>query len=172
MRYSELIIEGRDAPLYHGASFFAALSIIKADEISARTTIDQSVLTVSKRPAVDAEQPIDGVSLTRDRAMAFDFGYVVFEIDQRKLSQTNRLLPIDYWAADDPRSKKPTLRGPNQNPMGNRYEAEEFCIGPIKFLSRRLNAIYMTMRGRSALEHQYQREQILPLLDHPLLKMI
>jgi hypothetical protein len=167
-----LITEGRDAPLYHGASFFGAISIIKANEIEASTSQDRSVYTVSNRPSGDHEQPVHGVSLTRNKRTAFDFGWVVFEIDQRKLAQTNRMLPLDYWSADDPRSKKPTKRGPNQHPLGDRYESEEFCVGPIKPLNRYLKAIYMTTRGQSALEHQFSPDQIAPLLNHPLLKIV
>ena len=174
MRFREIITEGRDAALYHGASFLGAISILKADEILASSEHDRSVLTVTSRPTNKAdERPIHGVSLTRSKRVAFDFGAVVFAIDQRKLAQTHRLLPMDYWAADNPRAAKPTLRGPHQK-LGDRYEAEEFCIGPIKPLARFLTAIYMTTRGRSSLEHQYQKvpEQIAPLLNHPLLRMV
>ena len=166
MKYLEIINEGRDAPLYHGCSFFAATSIIQHDEIWAGTQHSSDKLYMDGE-----DEEIFGVSLSRSKSLSANFGPVVFEIDQRRLAQTRKIVPLDYWSASNPR--KPSLRGHNPHPGGDRYEFEEFCLGHIQPLSRYLLAIHMTPSGVKQAERHYagKMELIEPILQHPLLKI-
>lgn len=114
-------MEGRDALLYHGTSFFGAAKIIEAGAIEARS-----------EQWIDGK-PVQGVSLTRDPRVAARFGVVVFVLDQRKLAQTARIVPMDFWG------HSPEARG--QRRQRDHAEAEEFVIGLIRPLDRVLTEI-------------------------------
>lgn len=109
-------MEGRDALLFHGTSFFGAVKIIEANAIEARS--EQWI----------AGKPVMGVSLTRDPRVAVGFGGVVFVLDQRKLAQVSRIVPMDFWG------NSPEARGRRR--QGSYAEAEEFVIGAVLPLDR------------------------------------
>lgn len=163
MRYYEIITEGRDAPLYHGTGSSNAISIIEQDAIRAKTDHDTAKLT-NYGSKGDYQS---GVSLTRNKKMAEGFGEVVFEIDQRRLAQTNKLIPIDYWAKPDKPSNRG--RGHSGSIVSGTYEYEEFCVGEIKPLRRYLIAIHMTAHGCRRLKRDYDMKDIAVLMKHPLL---
>lgn len=137
------IFEGRDAPLYHGTSLFLAAVILTENTISAKTYHeDTRLMGLGGIPSFnDADDhSVYGVSLTRDYQKGLDFGDVVFEINQRKLSQTNKIIPFDFWAAN---LKNPSLRGNNPHKSADGYEFEEFCVGDIKPATKYITTIYM-----------------------------
>jgi len=167
MRYYEILqtrlIEGRDAPLYHGSSVAGALSILKGDEIWAGTQHQKSALSGLGRKG---DAPVFGVSLSRNMRTAFYFGAAVFEIDQRRLAQNYKIIPFDYWSAGNPKDISKRGKGP-----GNQYEYEEFCVGSIKPLRRYLRAIHMTSRSLAWIEESFPSSTCGLLLHHPLLKV-
>ena len=169
-----MLVEGRDAPLYHGTHVGAALQILKTDAIAANSYHEASRMAgLGGDPSFEKQaSAIQGVSLTRSReqALHFDFGEVVFELDQRKLAQTNKLIPFDYWAAGH--LDQPSLRGHNPYPGGDQNEAEEFCVGPIKPVSRYITAIYMSRKRQGYNSRHYGMDVLKPLLDHPLLRIV
>jgi len=165
MRYFEIINEGRDAPLYHGTGFSNAIEIIKHDEIKARTNHADRFGTV-----------VTGVSLSRSQEISFDFGQVIFVIDQRKLAQNHKLVPIEYWWIPTRSPKSPTTRskGRSSHTVTSGNEAEEFCIGSIKPLKRFLISILMKQKSLASLKQAQEVTDlnIDLLLNHPLFKMI
>ena len=131
MRYCE-ITEGRDAALYHGTSYHKAIRILASDKLEPNTN------HISKdRPGSLIRDIESGISLTRNRRTAFDFGPVVFELDQRALSQRHRIVPVDYWG-HSPETKLSGTRRKDRN-----AEAEEFLIGELKPVSKYLVAIHI-----------------------------
>ena len=133
MLLSEILLEGRDAPLYHATGPGNALFIIENNEFKPRTSHSLKKVGLS-----DHEE---GISLSRNIHSARLFGDVVFELDQRKLSQNYRMIPFDYWGL----SNEPENVGLGRRK--ERYaEAEEFVIGPIKNASRYITAIHISQR--------------------------
>lgn len=173
MKYVELI-EGRDAPLYHGTYLGAALRILATDTIEARSHHESARMAgLGGMPSFDDDKAdlIRGVSLTRSRAQAlhFDFGPIVFELDQRKLARTNKLIPFAYWGAGH--LSEPSVRG--HRPKGvDPNEAEEFCVGAIKPATRYIIAIYYRRQQYNQDNRNFSKETLQPLLDHPLLRVI
>jgi len=171
MRYFEIINEGRDAPLYHGSGIGAAISILKGNEIWAATQHEESRLN-NLGNNINSE-PVFGVSLSRNREMAFGFGDVVFMIDQTKLSQRYKIIPFDYWSAGIAHNRYiKTKRSDSVNNLGDRYEYEEFCVGSITPLNRYLMAILMTQKKYSYIENNYSIKDTEILIKHPLLRII
>lgn len=157
------IVESRDAPLYHGCSVYAAIQMLRQDRIEARTR-------QLAEPLRRLHEPTEGVSLTRDPAVAGRFGPVVLQLDQRRLAQRYRILPIDYWGLS------PEANMQNSRRQDRYSEAEEFVVGPIAPVSRVLQAILMT---RDRLAHmqrrhsaEWNRDEGAILWQHPLLRII
>ena len=86
MRWSEIITEGRDAPLYHATSVKAALSILRAGALG---NPDER-LTDDGHPKV---------SMTRDERLRYYAGAPVqFVMDQRRLAQRYKIKPFDFFS--------------------------------------------------------------------------
>ena len=165
MQFQE-IFEGRDAPLYHGTGVANALSALKEDQLRAATYHDKYRLEVQKDDGLINMKKGSGVSLTRNKKFAFEYSSgVVFEIDQRKLAQTNKIIPFAYWEAGSPRDKDITTR----RSLGG-YEFEEFCVGPIKPLSKYLIHILISYLQYNRLNQYISSTSA--LYNHPLLKVI
>jgi hypothetical protein len=149
--FKQFLEEGRDAPLYHGTYAEAADEIIKDNTMIAYTNHGRKVTSFSyysKNFRGKVEQ--DGISLTRDIRFAWSWnGQVVFELDQRKLAQTHKIVPIKIEGV---------LRGKNRNAF--MHMAEEFVIGPIKNFDKYLIRIHLKK------EWTYPES----LLKHPLIK--
>jgi hypothetical protein len=166
------LLEGRDAPLYHGTSAFKATKILQADRMEANTqhfeNSHNDFLRLQPDPDGREQKTIRGVSMTRSLAVALDFyGEVVFEIDQTTLRHRHRIEPMDYWG----HSAETKLLGTRR--IGRHAEAEEFVVGAIDNFSTYLRAIYISARA-------YQRYTVMRkgsdsnspidlLLNHPLL---
>ena len=137
------LFEGRDAPLYHGTSLHTAALILTENVFRAKTAHEDSRLSGlggNISFGSTGENQVYGVSLTREYQKGLDFGNVSFEIDQRRLAQTNKIIPFDFWGAN---LKSPSLRGHNPYKNADSYEFEEFCVGEIKPATKYIIAIYM-----------------------------
>lgn len=146
--FKQFITESRSAPLYHGTTGHSAADIIKSNSISAYTTHHIGATNTRK---------IRGVSLSRSYQFAKSYKgdstslWVVFEIDQRTLSYTNKIVPINYWNSDRTTDRLGVARKPDLTPSDKRYnEFEEFVIGDIANLDRVLTRIHINpkMMGR------------------------
>ena len=124
----ESLLEARTASLYHACGFHAAIQILGADKIEART-----------RHVSAHGHDVMGVSLTRSPQFAGSWGDVVFEIDQQLLIYHHKVIPVDFWG----KSNEPQLANVGRR-RGAYAEAEEFVMGPINELSRMLKAIRIT----------------------------
>lgn len=112
------LLEGADAPLFHGTTYENAVKIIQQDTIKART--GHRINKTDKNKTM-------GVSLSRDWRVPGAFGNVIFEVDQRLLRQSHKIVPMNY-SESIPRGWA---------------EAEEFLIGPLTDLNRYLLTIYI-----------------------------
>lgn len=123
MRLTDLY-EGRGATLFHGTGWHAAAQIMREDALRPNTPH-----TIPGQPDL-----LHGVSLTRNPRVARSMGDgVVFELDERRLAQRHRIIPVDYW------HNKPSVERRTQR----WNEAEEFVVGPIVTLSRYLVRIWI-----------------------------
>jgi hypothetical protein len=156
------IVEGRDAPLYHGCSVYAAIQMLNQNRIDARTV---QLANDLRRLG----EPTEGVSLARSRTIARRFGHVVLQLDQRRLAQRYRILPIDYWGLS------PEVKIQDSRRHGQYAEAEEFVVGPIEPLAPLLQAIFLTPHGLEQIERRHTAEwqhEAACLLQHPLLRIV
>lgn len=149
MLLSEVL--GRGASLYHGSGLGGAMNIIRTDTFQASTL------------HAIGDELTGGVSLTRSPVQARTFGYVVFALDQIKLQQRHRIVPIDYWG----QSREPVMVGSGRR-LGRYAEAEEFVIGPIEHAEQYITAIYVERKVLDRYQKEYG-EQITVLTDHPKL---
>lgn len=154
------LIETRVASLYHGSGVGGALRIIEHDILEDRT--QQKLPTGTREKRV---KWITGVSLSRSLQIALTFGDVVFQLDQVRLRQRFRIIPIDYWG----HAYEPELTGIGRR-HGKYAEAEEFLIGPLTNVMRYVTAIYMTKKQKKWSMKYHSGSE--PLLTHPLLKVI
>lgn len=117
MRYQQLL-EGRDAPLYHGVRHNHAIEQLQNNRIEGRTT--QRFWPGGKRlqtdhPDYNESFWLKGVSMTRTFAYAKSWADIVYVIDQRKLSQRYKVIPFN-WGYSNPKGTNP------------KRETEEFVV--------------------------------------------
>ncbi len=168
------LFEGRDAPLYHSTGIGSAISIIKTDEIRAATEHFTHKLHIGK--TMD-ETSIKGVSLSRDIRFCLKYSLsmmnVIFEINQTKLSQTNKLVPISYFDSGWQSSYKKDKTRRSINSFD--YESEEFCINSIKPLSKYLISIIVSrnlMDFYNNMKDSEYKEQMKIIIKQPSLRVI
>lgn len=146
--FTQFLTEGRDAPLYHGTPMDTAAYILKRDMIEARTLHHGAGFEGKSWNASKVSSgEVSGVSLTRNLRMAKVFGSVVFELDQRKLTQTHKIMPYNYF-------NRATMDGSSgaRSLPDNKYkatEAEEFVRGSIKNLDKYLITLWVHEKYRS-----------------------
>jgi len=157
------LVEGRDAPLYHGTSRTSAAYIVAQDEIAPRTFHEG----VGK-----------GVSLTRMKSVAYGFGEIIFVLDQTKLAQRYKIKPMDFWSGPEGKGQEHNLSGVGRR-RGSYAEAEEYIIGAIKPASAYILAIEMKHTTQDLIVRWDERRTeagdeafFAALLNHPLLRIV
>jgi hypothetical protein len=122
MRAYEFLTEGRDAPLYHGINKIEhAITALKNNRLAATTT--QRFWPDGKRRVQQSPNDqeyensywMKGLSLTRDKDMAFGWGNVVFILDQTKLAQRYKFVPLNWMYSI-------------KNSISRKKEREEFLV--------------------------------------------
>lgn len=103
MRISDLIFEGRDAPLYHGVRFDYAIDQLENNRIEGRTT--QRFWPDGRRlkdndPEYENSFWLKGVSLTRDIDYAKHWADIIYVLDQRLLAQRYKIIPFNWGYAN------------------------------------------------------------------------
>jgi len=124
--FKEYLTEGRDAPLYHGTSFYAANNILYRNVMEARG--------LDHVPNHFLMQ--EAISFTRnfDFAKRWSEDEIVFEVDQRKLAQAYKIVPKNHWAIGKVSHSYRTMRvarpKPHKDKYGNvvEYEYEEAVL--------------------------------------------
>jgi len=138
VRFYEILLEGRDAPLYHGMTPSKAISVFSSDRIPARW-----------KHNIPGMGEVMGNSLSRNKFLKY--GYVILTIDQAKLSHTHKIIPLDAQQVHAHTKGLPTtLQGARDRNLVD-YEgqkksskdamAEEFVIGDIISLHRYVTGI-------------------------------
>jgi hypothetical protein len=130
--FKEYLLEGRDAPLFHGSSSGNVNNMLEENMISSETL-----------QKIDGKN-LKGVSLTRSYKFAlthigpasFKHGYdVILELDQRLLSQNYKIIPFNW---------SPSWKGPPKarymDDLGSEFE--EFVVGPIRNLNKYIVKIH------------------------------
>jgi len=149
--FKQYLEEGRDAPLFHGTGNRAADLILKENVMKPLT-----IQMISGKS-------VAGTSLSRSFKFAEYFGGgITFELDQRKLTQRNKIVPFSYWNSDK------QARGMGADNPNNEYE--EFVIGEIKFIHRCIIKIHMNQYNEAELNRNKNIElYYTTLFSHPLL---
>lgn len=150
MRALEFITEGRDAPLYHWMSDKKAANVFATNTMLAYWEHDVPGLGTLK-----------GNSFSRNAALRH--GLVRITVDQARLAQTNRMVPLEGEAIHRRKILNIMKRQFGQEPVpaneplddvqpgrrvrypagypSSEYLAEEFVIGDIKNISRAITKI-------------------------------
>lgn len=120
-----VLFEGPDAPLYHGRSAEHALGSLRSGAISGRTkqvVNGREVWGVSatRSPRFHAVDSGDGSISSYGRKGVNVFG-TCFVLDQTRLRQKFRIIPLDWYATNDVTGKGFVSAQP-------RIESEEFII--------------------------------------------
>jgi hypothetical protein len=139
--FFEYLKEGREAPLFHGTSLVMADDILSHNYIYGRTEQYTSLKDNGQKDYYQGYKEVSGVSLTRSYKIAEYFGKrgVVFELDQRRLSQNYSIIPVNHWATGVLQYIPGKTARTNHNPKDiTDNEAEEFLIGSIKNLDKYL----------------------------------
>lgn len=133
MKIFEIITEAREAPLYHGMDSKKALAVFSNDILPAQWTHN-----------IPAMGKVTGNSFSRNKLLKY--AYVVITVDQHRLSQTNKIIPLDgeyvHRAIDGTPSPSKSARDRNaidvygQKKKPKHLLSEEFVVGDIKPLHK------------------------------------
>ena len=150
------LMEAREAPLFHGLHAHYAITAFMRDRLEGKTEHSSRNLMVD-----GGEKPyaVRGLCLSKSFKVSSEFGSVIFEFDQSKLSSRFRIIPVsDMFFAG---------RGHADGSGG--HEAEEFLVGNISPLSKYLIAIHVQ---KDRFEQQYRNFGKPPVafIDSPLVK--
>lgn len=132
------LFESRSAPLYHIMEFEKATNVFETDVMPARW--EHLIPKVGK---------VMGNSFTRNKQ--FKDRLVRITVDQARLAQNHRIIPVDgerifrhtYKSAEDPNPERGelTLGARGDREMNRTPLSEEFVVGDIKPLHRYLTSI-------------------------------
>jgi hypothetical protein len=126
--FQEFLTESRTAPLYHGLPIRWIGSILKSGITGYTEHTVPTTISGIKTP-----QRIYGVSLSRSMRSVDWFmknerrtnEYIILELDQRKISQRFKIIPIDYHMMNNMVNGKSNEISPVK-----KSEAEEFVVLP------------------------------------------
>jgi hypothetical protein len=111
-KFKQYLEEGRDAPLYHGTNIIYLMDIL-TNGFDPVTLHNKKKLMLKHDSKFDT---ISGISLTRNKKLAHDwYKSVAIELDQRRLTQRYKLIPINYFSK-------------NSSKKDRNFEAEEFLL--------------------------------------------
>ena len=154
MRYSDLITEGRDAPVYHQ---------MRLGSPKTTTLLSSDVLQAIWTHDIPGIGPVKGHSFSRNPRL--EWADMQLIIDQAKLANRYKIIPVDadfvYARLDHPKVKGVSDRHtkPDQNTM-----AEEFVVGDIKSLHKYLLGIKISVIRQS--NPVKLKELLVPVMDY------
>jgi hypothetical protein len=147
MRSYEFIIEGREGYLYHGMELDKAINVFKNDMIPAMW--EHNIPGIGR---------IKGNSFTRNKLLRW--GFVKLTVDQQKLAQNNKIIPLDadyvhlqkFNKSEKPIPWNAKISDRNQisphtwfKKTPEEFLQEEFVIGDIKNLHIKLVQIELRL---------------------------
>lgn len=172
MQISEsLLSEGRDAPLYHTMDYKKAEAVFLDDTMEARWG-----------HRIPGYGKVMGNSFTRNKLLRWR-DHIMLDIDQSKLAQTHKIIPLDghmiYTAGHLSPSEFGKVRAPIDR-LGSQPLSEEFVVGDIKNLHRYITSItlleYRSYAGDVSYVYQftsaYAKKWNIPLNHAPRAKNI
>jgi len=122
LKFKEYIEESRNSPIYHGSRLSHVKDILLSNKLIGKSIQIPKWLNGNK---------LYGISLSRNFNTS---GQVIFEIDQKNLSNNYKILPIKQWAIQNNKQ----TRFPDNN------EYEEFLITKeLTNLIKYVNAIWI-----------------------------
>ena len=136
VKIEQIINENRQS-LFHGTSVRNAYDILRKGKIEPRT---QQVLDGNK---------ISGVSTSRSKKFALDWGHVMFEFNADAIRHHNKVVPVDFLQ-----------HSPHYN-VDKRHCSEEFVIGELNNIQRSLSVVYI----KSTARHSDYYDDILDILN-------
>lgn len=143
------LIEMASAPLYYNRSIRAALEILHVGYFTGITNqkIANKVywgISTTRSPFFHEVDWGDGSLSPHGRQGVTQYG-VAFELVQQNIKHNHRIMPIDWFAANDTTGKKFSLARP-------RAESEEFIVGKSIPISKNVRAIHVRSGLLSAIE--------------------
>lgn len=118
-----VMLEGRDAPLYHGTQISNFIDILKTDTLKPGRIYNRDN---------KAGREHGSISLSRNKNVAIEYGDVVFTLDQSKLSDNYKIIPVgDFENKLDATSARKINDG----------KAEEIITEPITPLHKYIKKI-------------------------------
>ena len=118
-----VMLEGRDAPLYHGTQISNFIDILKTDALKPGRAYNRDI---------KAGREHGSISLSRNKNAATEYGDVVFTLDQSKLSDNYKITPVgDFENKYDTTHARKINNG----------KAEEIITEPITPLHKYLKKI-------------------------------
>lgn len=163
MRYQQLI-EGRDAPLYHGVAHRNAIQQLQQDFIQGLT--NQRFWPDGRRLRDNHLEYEDsfwlrGISTTRDQNYAKDWADVVYVLDQSKLTQRYKVIPYN-WGYSNSRNNKPDPKREREEfiVLGKHYTTMQKFIDDH---NDRLDDIYDELSAAEKAGDQGRVDQLLKL---------
>lgn len=94
-----LLLEGREASLWHGIKLEHAQAILSSNQIGGRTTqrywLDGR-RRIEGEPDYEDSFWLKGISTTRDRQFAVNWGSLILELDQEKIAHTYKIIPYAW----------------------------------------------------------------------------
>lgn len=118
MKIEQVISENRQS-LFHGTTVENAYSILRNGKMEPRT---EQVLDGKK---------IVGVSTSRSKKFALEWGHVMFEFNADAVRNHNKVVPVDFLQ-----------HSPHYN-VEKRHCSEEFVVGELNNVGRCLETIYL-----------------------------
>lgn len=94
-----LLLEGREASLWHGIKLEHAETILSSNQIGGRTT-QRYWLDGRRRKEGEADYQssfwLKGISTTRDPQFAVNWGSVILELDQERIAHNFKIIPYAW----------------------------------------------------------------------------
>ena len=118
-----VMLEGRDAPLYHGTQISNFIDILKTDTLKPGRIYNRDI---------KAGREHGSISLSRNKSAATEYGDVVFTLDQSKLSDNYKITPVGDFE---------NKYGTTHARKINNGKAEEIITEPITPLHKYLKKI-------------------------------
>jgi hypothetical protein len=142
--FHEFLNEGRDSPLYHATTVTSLYGVVSSGGFVPDTQHEAKSLGLH---STSWNQRVSGLSLTRDLRFAENWKPsegVIFQLDQRQLSQRYKIVPFQYWQGvyQGARGWKTEFHKPN--------ESEEFLISNSLVSLKYVRRVYLT---KNALEY-------------------
>lgn len=130
------IVENRQT-LFHGTSVKNAFNILRSGKIQPRT-----------EQVIDGKK-IAGVSTSRSKRFALDWGHIIFEFSADALRHHNKIVPVDF------------LQHSPHYKVDRRHCSEEFILGELNDLAKCLDTIHI----KSTVRQTDYYDDILDIID-------